>query len=138
MSANNIYESIEGKTFQSLLLEPIKNWRNKAPTHGRVFICGAVLALSSLVGIVDTIGSLALAILTSPLALVGGKLPKAFLKRSGWAFFMIFVENALYQSHNIKLYKITGGSAKPAKNPEDFRKNHPKLMTWSLNPKTSD
>lgn len=57
-------------------------WRDKDPSIGRKMICGIALTVSGLACLIDSIASLALAIITLPLEFVGIKLARSFSIRS--------------------------------------------------------
>lgn len=60
----------------------VSGWRDEDPSIVRKVVCGAGILVSGLVGLVDAVASLALAILTYPLNWFGHKFSKAFFDRA--------------------------------------------------------
>ena len=81
MSIDSLCNSI---ACPSPIFNPIQQvipWRDENPEVIRKVVTGALFAGSGLLSFIDTVASLALAILTSPLKLGGIKFTDAFLNR---------------------------------------------------------
>lgn len=81
-TSQQICKTIEQTNTGPLGVANISSWRDKDPNIFRKVVCGAGLLISGLAGLVDTVASLALGILTYPLNLFGYEFIKTFFQRA--------------------------------------------------------
>ncbi len=102
---DEVYRKIaspDDEGFHPLLevMSNIREWRDEDPGTVRKVVFGAALLVSSLVFLIDSITSLALAIITLPLELFGIELARNFAERSfAYGAFTLFCVSTFQHSN---------------------------------------